>query len=60
MPETKIDPETQYRVKLSKVVELAPEIFARPHDALVVKGKVLSTIMDSVELYEPVDADKPE
>jgi hypothetical protein len=55
MPANNIDPEKQYRVKLSKVVELTPHVFARPHDALVVKGKVLSTILDSVEAYEPVE-----
>jgi hypothetical protein len=60
MAANKIDPEKQYRVKLSKVVEIAPDIYARPNDQVVLKGKVLATIIDDVEVYEPVDADKSE
>ncbi|WP_298962199.1 hypothetical protein [uncultured Methylobacterium sp.] len=52
MEEKTINPEKSYRVKLKRSVEISPHVFARPNDDVVVKGRVLETILDDVLSYE--------
>lgn len=47
-----LDPEQRYRVVVARVLEIAPNEFARPHDTVLMKGKRLVTVLDSVESYE--------
>lgn len=47
-----IDPEKRFRVVVARVLEIAPNEFARPHDTVLMKGKKLTTVLDSVESYE--------
>lgn len=51
-PAPNIDPEKRYRVTVARVLEIAPNEFARPHDEVVMKGKKLATVLDSVESFE--------
>jgi hypothetical protein len=44
----KIDDEKQYRIELSRPVELHPNIWARPGDDVTISGALLKTIQDSV------------
>jgi hypothetical protein len=47
-----IDPARQYRVNLSRPVEVAPGVWARGGDHVIMVGDVLTSHKDSVESYE--------
>ena len=49
-----IEQDKNYRVKLARATEIAPGIWARPDDEVILTGEVLSTepIKDNVKSYE--------
>jgi hypothetical protein len=50
-----VQPEQYYKVKLSRVVQLGPngETVLSPMTENIVKGKVLESLGDAIESYEP-------
>ncbi|WP_316200898.1 MULTISPECIES: hypothetical protein [unclassified Bradyrhizobium] len=53
-PKLPIDPSKSYRLKLSRAVEIAPKVWARPAHEAVVKGSLIADLGDAVIGYEEV------
>lgn len=49
-----IELDKTYRVKLARATEVAPEVWARPKDVVVLSGEVLEALKDNVESFEEV------
>jgi hypothetical protein len=48
------DPAKSYRLKLSRAVQIAPDIWARPSHETIVKGGLIAGLGDAVISYEEV------
>jgi hypothetical protein len=53
-PAPALDPAKNYRLKLSRAVEVAPGIWARPGHETIVKGSLVTTYGAAVISYEEV------
>lgn len=48
------DPNKSYRLKLSRSIEVAPKIWARPGNEAIVKGGLIAGFGDAVISFEEV------